>query len=197
MNEATHTMNVEKRTIRSDIPGHQTLLNTAPVEDTRRMTVGRGISLNGVIAACELLTVEGTVQAEGFKARRLEISESGLFSGTAEVQDAVISGRVEGHLAVPGRLVVKATARISADIEYGTLEVEAGARIEGRLSPIAVAMAAAPAEAAAQQPKAAAPVAVRSAVVQAAPTPAANVEKLFDERGEAPAPRSRVFRRAG
>src|SRR5437868_3074491 len=105
MNEATHIMNVEKKTIRSDIPGHQSMLGTT-TEDARRMTVGRGISLNGVIAACEYLTIEGTVQTENFKARRLEIAESGLFAGSGEIQDAVISGRIEGRLVVTGRLTI-------------------------------------------------------------------------------------------
>lgn len=189
---ATHTMNVEKKTIRSDIPGHHTFLNgsmgfvASPSEDTRRMVIGRGISLSGAVKACDLLVVEGTMQADGLHVRRLEIPQGGLLSGLAEAQDAVIAGAFEGKLTVPGRLTVKPTARISGEIEYGTLEVEGGGRIEGRLSAIAAAAAEAPAKAVKQLPEPARDLGA-----------AGNVEKLFDETDGTPASRPRVYRRAG
>lgn len=147
-------MSIEKKTIRSDIPGHQTLLHGTVAyagsaqEEGRRLIVGRDITLNGAIASCDHLVVEGTVHAQSFTARRVDILESGFFAGNAEVQDAVIAGRFEGKLRVPGRLTVKATGRIYGEIEYGTLEAEAGAKIEGQLIalPPVSAEASAPAE---------------------------------------------------
>jgi cytoskeletal protein CcmA (bactofilin family) len=130
-------MNVEKKTIRSDIPGHHNLLsgNTTPqAEESRKLTVGRGIALTGEITSCDYLLVEGTVNAEHFIGRRLELATPGQFNGSAEVQDAVIAGRFDGTLVVKGRLTVKTTGRILGDVVYGTIEVEAGARLEGRIA---------------------------------------------------------------
>lgn len=136
-------MTIEKKTIRSDIPGHHTLMNGSlsyagtPQEESRRLIVGRDITLNGDIACCDCLIVEGTVHAQGFTARRLDILEVGFFAGSAEVQDVVVAGRFEGKLVVPGRLTVKSTGRIYGEIEYGVLEAEAGAKVEGQLAALA------------------------------------------------------------
>lgn len=133
-------MTIEKKTLRSDIPGHHTLMNGSlsyagsTQEEARRLIVGRDITLNGDISCCDCLVVEGTVHAQGFTARRLDILDIGFFAGSATVQDAVIAGRFEGKLSVPGRLTVKSTGCIYGEIEYGILEVEAGARIEGQMN---------------------------------------------------------------
>lgn len=173
-------MSVEKKMIRSDIPGHTAMLNggyAAVAEESRRLIVGRDISLNGDIGCCDHLVVEGTVNAQGFSARRIDILEAGSFVGSAHVQDAVIAGRFEGKLTVTGRLTVKSTGRVSGEIEYASVECEAGAKIDGQMNMI-------PAPAAAvEQP------------ALAAPTLNDNVENLFEteeESTEGP----RVFRRA-
>lgn len=140
-------MNVEKKMIRTDIPGHSAMLtgtlpyntsaagmSNAQADDQRRLTVGRGIVLNGQITDCQHLAIEGSVTAETLSTQRLDILESGSFKGAAEVQDAVISGRFDGRLVVTGRLTLKATAHVTGDIEYGALEIEAGSRIEARIA---------------------------------------------------------------
>lgn len=137
-------MNVEKKMIRSDIPGHSGMLTgtlpyntatpaTAAVEE-RSLMVGRGIVLSGQITDCQHLAVEGTVSAETLLTQRLDILETGSFTGTAEVQDAIIAGRFDGKLVATGRLTVKSTAHITGEIEYGALEIEAGSRIEARIA---------------------------------------------------------------
>jgi cytoskeletal protein CcmA (bactofilin family) len=147
--------------------------------------VARGISLNGALADCEHLAVEGTVEAPRFEARRLDIAEGGSFSGTAEVQQAVIAGRFDGRLTVRGRLSVKASAVIAGEIEYVALEAEPGCRIEGSLSVLARAQEAAP-----QPQKIAPPAPPASAKAQQGQN---NVERLFaDDTGED----RKVYRRA-
>lgn len=133
---------VEKKTIRSDIPGSHLFLNGSvgyvgsTSEETRRLIVGRDISLNGEIATCDHLLVEGIVRADGFSARRLDILEPGVFVGSAGVQESVIAGRFEGDLYVAGRLTLKSTAQVFGHIQYGIIEIEAGAKIEGQLQPV-------------------------------------------------------------
>lgn len=195
-------MNVEKKMIRSDIPGHSAMLtgtmpyNSAPAavaaaDEQRRLTVGRGIVLNGQITDCQHLAVEGSVTAETLLTQRLDILETGSFTGTAEVQDAVIAGRFDGKLVVKGRLTVKSTAHITGEIEYGALEIESGSRIEAR---IAVRPAAPVAEKA--------PAADKTGASVKSTTVAEAGEKLFDasndeaEKAAVTEERPGTFRRA-
>lgn len=134
-------MSVEKKTIRSDIPGSHVFLNgnvgyvgSAVDGGMRRLVVTRDITLNGDISSCNYLVVEGVVQAGSFSARRMDILDGGLFTGTAEVQDCVIAGRFDGKLTVHGRLTVKPTGRVCGEVEYGILEVEGGGKIEGQMT---------------------------------------------------------------
>lgn len=110
-----------------------------PATDMRKLIVGRDISLSGEIAACDVLVVEGTVEAKLKDGRNIEISESGLFKGSVEIDEADIAGRFEGDLTVRGRLKVRASGRITGTVRYGELEVEAGGRLKGEIMVIEAA----------------------------------------------------------
>ena len=97
----------------------------------KTLVVGREISLSGQIAACDKLVVEGTVEADLEGCRQLEISPTGHFKGSAEIEDAEISGRFDGALTVTKRLRVRSTARIEGSVEYGQIEIEAGGVVSG------------------------------------------------------------------
>lgn len=119
----------------ADIPGM-----TPPRSEMRpygvegkTLVVGREISLNGQIAACDRLVVDGSVEADLDGCRQLEISPTGYFKGSAQIDDAEIAGRFDGRLIAKKRLKVRATARIHGSVEYGQLEIEAGGVISGDL----------------------------------------------------------------
>lgn len=99
--------------------------------EQRRLTVGRDISLSGEIGSCDVLVVEGTVEAKLRNGRSIEIADGGLFKGSVEIEEADIGGRFEGDIAVRGRLVVRSTGKITGSIKYGELSVEAGGRLVG------------------------------------------------------------------
>lgn len=116
-----------------DIPGM-----TPPRSEVRpygvegkTLVVGREISLNGQIGACDKLVVEGTVEADLECCRQLEILPTGYFKGSAEIEEADIAGRFEGRLASSKRLRVRASARIIGSIEYSQIEIEPGGIISG------------------------------------------------------------------
>jgi cytoskeletal protein CcmA (bactofilin family) len=112
----------------------------APSSDTtaghgQKLIVGQGISLSGEITACDRLVVEGTVKVVLNKTRAIEITETGRFTdGKAEVDEAEISGVYEGELTVRGRLLIRATGRVTGSIRYGELEVERGGKLGGQLA---------------------------------------------------------------
>lgn len=108
-------------------------------EGARRLVVGKGIRLTGEVASCDTLVVEGTIEAKLTGARLVEVSETGTFKGSAEIQDATIAGLFEGDLTVTGVLKVMSTGMIRGNLRCGTLEVQKGGRISGSMTTIVVA----------------------------------------------------------
>ncbi len=104
--------------------------------DERKLVIGRGITMSGEIDSCDTLIVEGTVEAALRGAKNLDIAESGVFYGTVEIEEALIAGRFEGDITVNGRLTLASTASITGSISYKEMAMEAGAMIDGQLSPL-------------------------------------------------------------
>lgn len=124
----------------------------APVSEGKRLLVGRDIVLSGEITTCDQLVVEGRVEATLTDSRVIEIRETGYFKGTAEIDDAEIRGTFEGTLMVRGRLLIRATGKVTGNIRYGMLEVECGGRLSGDVQMHSEAPAAQPVRAAAHGP---------------------------------------------
>jgi cytoskeletal protein CcmA (bactofilin family) len=101
--------------------------------DLRRLIVGREISLSGEITSCDKLIVEGSVEANLQNCHEIEISESGLFKGTAQIEEAEVRGRFEGELVVRRRLLIRAGGKVVGTIRYGQLEVESGGELSGEI----------------------------------------------------------------
>ena len=99
--------------------------------DTRKLIVGREISLSGEITACDRLVVEGSVEANLANCRDIDIAESGLFKGSASIDDAEVRGRFEGTLNVRRRLLIRATGKVTGNVRYGQIEIECGGQISG------------------------------------------------------------------
>jgi cytoskeletal protein CcmA (bactofilin family) len=99
--------------------------------ETRKLIVGREISLSGEITACDRLVVEGSVSANLANCRDIDIAESGLFKGSASIEDAEVRGRFEGTLNVRRRLLIRSTGRVTGSVRYGQIEIECGGQVSG------------------------------------------------------------------
>ncbi len=108
----------------------------ASASNGRRLVIGEGIAMSGDIEACENLVVEGTVDASLRGAKNLEITQTGVFYGSVEIDEATVAGRFEGDLKVNGRLTVRASGSIIGSVSYKELAIEPGALIDGRISPL-------------------------------------------------------------
>lgn len=102
----------------------------------RQLLVGRGISLTGEIQECNHLVVEGRVEAALKGSKVLEIKQGGTFIGAVEIEQATIAGVFEGEITVNGLLSVTETGVITGTISYKELEIRAGAKLDGKLTPI-------------------------------------------------------------
>jgi cytoskeletal protein CcmA (bactofilin family) len=112
-------------------PGEMATQSRRGDSEVRKLTVGREITLSGEITSCDKLIIEGSVEANLNNCRDVEIAESGLFKGSASIEEAEIQGRFEGNLVVRKRLLIKANGRVSGTIRYGQIEIECGGQISG------------------------------------------------------------------
>jgi cytoskeletal protein CcmA (bactofilin family) len=107
---------------------------TEPKSETaegKRLIVGREICVRGEITACDVLVVEGRVEASIAGSNLLEIAATGLFKGDAEIEHAEIAGRFEGNLTVRDRLFIAATGRVTGSVRYRRLEIALGGELIG------------------------------------------------------------------
>ncbi|MBV8653876.1 MAG: polymer-forming cytoskeletal protein [Alphaproteobacteria bacterium] len=97
----------------------------------RKLIVGREIALSGEITSCDRLVVEGSVEANLANCHDIDIAESGLFKGSASIEEAEIRGRFEGTLTVRKRLFIRATGKVVGTVRYGQIEIECGGQLSG------------------------------------------------------------------
>ena len=125
------TPEVPKRVV--DIPGPTRRPDPGkkPDGETKRLTVGRDIILSGEITSCDVLVVEGRVEATLSNSHTIEISSTGHFKGKAEIDEADINGVFDGTLTVRNRLLIRNSGKVTGTVRYGQLEVERGGEVTG------------------------------------------------------------------
>lgn len=99
----------------------------------RILTVGPDIQMKGEITSCDRVVIEGMVDAAMRDVHTVELAETGSLKGTAEVEDAEISGSFEGDLVVRGKLTIHASGRVRGNITYGEVEISRGGQISGNI----------------------------------------------------------------
>ena len=103
----------------------------------RILTVGPDIQMKGEITSCDRVVIEGAVDATMRDVHTVELAETGALKGTAEVEDAEISGAFEGDLVVRGKLTIHASGRVRGNITYGEIEIQRGGQISGNIRNVA------------------------------------------------------------
>jgi len=107
---------------------------TSPMlSDRRTLTVGKGISVQGTVADCERLVVEGTVESEMLQAAELAIGPTGVFRGEVQVEDAEIGGLFDGTLTARGNLIIRSTGKVNGVARCKRLTIEDGGQLTGRM----------------------------------------------------------------
>ena len=106
-------------------------LDQPGVDDAKKLVIGREIVLSGEINSCDLLVVEGKVEATMKECREIKITETGTFKGQVQFERADISGVFEGDLTAREHLVVRSTRRVTGKVRFGELEIERGGQVLG------------------------------------------------------------------
>ena len=118
-------------------PHHETGPQRAPSTDeadVRTLIIGPGVSVKGEITSCNRLIVEGKIEAKLADCQNVIIKEGGIFKGESTTENADVQGSFDGNLVVRGRLLVRASGRVSGKIAYGEIEIERGGKISGEIS---------------------------------------------------------------
>ena len=100
--------------------------------DSKMVLVGSGVRIEGRIDGAESTDVSGSLSGT-LKSSRISINSSGSFNGDMNGQDVVISGNVEGEISSEDTIIVNQSAKIKGTIEYSSLQVSYGAKLEGSL----------------------------------------------------------------
>jgi cytoskeletal protein CcmA (bactofilin family) len=95
--------------------------------------ITEGMTVRGNVDAKEDIIVKGDVLGD-VVCGTFVLAETGFLKGDLVALRAQISGKVEGLMKV-GSLRLAGSARIVGDVEYETLQMEAGAEILGQLIP--------------------------------------------------------------
>ena len=90
--------------------------------------ISQGLRVDGVLS--------GNVFQEEGKTATVAISESGLVNGNIQAQQVIVSGRVKGNIYSLDRVELLASAQIEGDITYGSIGIEMGAKILGKLNQV-------------------------------------------------------------
>jgi cytoskeletal protein CcmA (bactofilin family) len=99
--------------------------------------IARGTLIQGDVRFSGALHLDGqivgSVHAEEDGAV-FTLSESGHVQGEIRVPHAIINGQVRGDIHATDRLELAPEARVIGDVHYKTLEMAAGAQVNGRMS---------------------------------------------------------------
>jgi len=79
-------------------------------------------------------SVEGSLVAHKDKDSKLFINKSSVIKGSVEGTDVAINGTVYGNVYVHNLLQLGSDAFVKGNIYYKSIEMEVGAKIDGRLT---------------------------------------------------------------
>jgi cytoskeletal protein CcmA (bactofilin family) len=94
--------------------------------------LGSDVAIKGDIAAKSDLHIDGRVEGD-ITCTSLVQGETSEIFGAIRVASARMAGHVRGTISAAD-LVILRTARIEGDVEYESLTIEPGAKVDGRLS---------------------------------------------------------------
>ena len=96
-------------------------------------TFGPKLHIRGSITGSDAVEiagqVEGPIEVDGL----LHIAEGARVTGPISATNAVIEGELQGRLAARGRVELRATAKVRADVHAATVAIAEGCFFDGRI----------------------------------------------------------------
>ncbi|WP_084154671.1 bactofilin family protein [Polycyclovorans algicola] len=99
--------------------------------------IGRQTEISGDVRFSGGLHVDGKVRgkvlAAADKSAELSVSDSGLIEGDVRVPNIMLNGGVVGDVYASERLRMSSKARVTGNVSYKVIEMEAGATVNGQM----------------------------------------------------------------
>ena len=111
--------------------GGQPAASTSTNKRPQHSIIGTDLKITGDIESSGDITVHGTVEGS-IKCRTLTLGDAPVIS-SVEAETVRISGSFDGEVRAK-KVSLTRNAKVKGDIYHESLEVEAGATIEGRLA---------------------------------------------------------------
>ena len=110
----------------------ETESNDLNSNDSKTLVVGYGVRLEGKIDGAMVSDIAGNYNGK-IKSDSVNVSQTGIFIGDITGSDINISGKVEGTINSDEQLNINQSADIKGTIEYTSLKVSYGAKVQGRI----------------------------------------------------------------
>ena len=95
--------------------------------------IDKGMTVDGSVVGKGNLVVKGAVKGT-LNGESIVISEEGHVTAETKAQTMTIGGSFDGRLETSGQLVILTTGNCSGEIVCGDLVVEAGGRLDARVT---------------------------------------------------------------
>ena len=101
--------------------------------DSKTIVIGSGVRMEGKIDGAMNSDISGTFNGK-IKSDSINISPSGVLVGDIIGSEVNVSGKVEGTISSDEQLNISTSADVKGTIEYTSLKVSYGAKIQGKVS---------------------------------------------------------------
>jgi cytoskeletal protein CcmA (bactofilin family) len=117
--------------------GRNTKKVAEPLQQRVDCLIGAETTVTGDVVFSGGLRIDGKITGDvtvsNVKAGTLTLGEHGCIDGDVRVSNLVVFGKIDGSVYVTGLVELRSSARVTGDVYYGSLEMEAGSVIDGRL----------------------------------------------------------------
>jgi cytoskeletal protein CcmA (bactofilin family) len=94
--------------------------------------IGVGTSLRGTLMVTGTLRIDGEFEGDILNCDRLEVGEHGIMRADVEVKEAMVKGRVIGNIRALATIEMKSGARVEGDVAAVSVAMEPGVYFTGR-----------------------------------------------------------------
>ena len=95
--------------------------------------INEGCKITGVISGTGDYQVSGEIDGDCEIDGTVSLARGGLWRGTINAQDVIISGHVEGDIIAAGKVEISDTAQITGTVTGEAIAVAEGAVVQGQM----------------------------------------------------------------
>ena len=124
----------EEGTTGESVPMSIPSIGPAPTGANLSAFIDQGSEFEGKLSFKDTVRIDGCFRGEIASQNTLVVGETGEIMATVRSCSVLVSGTVTGNIFASERLVLHKTARVEGDIEAGSIAIEEGAVLNGRIT---------------------------------------------------------------